>query len=94
MFEYDVEIYEKADGTCPLKEFLDSLPAKVSAKIDRDVGILKEYNVNLREPLVKPLGDGIFELRTQTAGFGVRTLYFFFDGKKIILTNGFIKKNG
>ena len=89
---YKIEFYEKTNGECPVFEFLKTLPPKIKAKIDRDIGILKEFNIKLRVPLVKPLGDGIFELRTQTAGFGVRTLYFFFDGQKIILTNGFIKK--
>lgn len=89
---YKIEFYEKNNGVCPVFEFLKILPAKIKAKIDRDIGILKEFNVKLREPLVKPLGDGIFELRTQTDGFGIRTLYFFYDGQKIILTNGFIKK--
>lgn len=44
------------------------------------------------EPLVKPLEDGIFELRTQVGNNISRVFYFFFIGKKIILTNGFIKK--
>lgn len=89
---YQIELYETAEGNCPVKDFLDSLPTKISAKIDRDIGILQEFNVKLREPLVKPLENGIFELRTQVGNDNVRTLYFFFDGKKIVLTNGFIKK--
>ena len=77
---------------CPVFEFLKTLPPKIKAKIDRDIGILKEFNIKLREPLVKPLKNGIFELRTQVGADIVSTLYFFFDGQKIILTNGFIKK--
>ena len=75
-----------------LFEFLKTLPLKIKAKVDRDIGILKEFNIKLREPLVKPLKNGIFELRTQVGADAVRTLYFFYDGQKIILTNGFIKK--
>ena len=46
----------------------------------------------LREPYSKPLGDGIFEIRAKQGNNITRTLYFFYDGKQIILTNGFVKK--
>ena len=36
--------------------------------------------------------DGIFELRAKVGSDISRVLYFFFVGRKIILTNGFIKK--
>ena len=61
---YKIEFYEKNNGECPVFEFLKTLPPKIKAKIDRDIGI-KEFNIKLREPLVKPLKNGIFELRTQ-----------------------------
>jgi len=38
------------------------------------------------------LKDGIFEFRIQCSGDNARILYFFKVGKKIIVTNGFIKK--
>ena len=38
------------------------------------------------------LEDGIFELRAQSGSDITRVLYFFFVGRKIILTNGFVKK--
>ena len=53
---------------------------------------LEEFNLTLREPLVKPVEEGIFELRTQVGNDITRIFYFFFSGKKIILTNGFVKK--
>lgn len=43
-------------------------------------------------PYSEHLRDGIFQLRTQLANNISRVLYFFYDGQKIILTNGFIKK--
>lgn len=47
---------------------------------------------NFSEPYSKPLGDGIFEIRAKQGNNITRTLYFFYDGKQIILTNGFVKK--
>ena len=38
------------------------------------------------------LGDGIFELRCKLGSNITRALYFFYVGKKIIVTNGFVKK--
>ena len=44
------------------------------------------------EPHIKPLGDGIFELRAKVGSDISRVLYFFIVGRRVILTNGFIKK--
>ena len=65
---------------------------KMFAKVARNIDILEVHNVNLRELLVKPVEDGIFELRTQVGNDISRIFYFFYVGKKIILTNGFTKK--
>ena len=44
------------------------------------------------EPYSKHLSDGIFELRVKSGTNISRILYFFYIEKKIILTNGFLKK--
>lgn len=92
MEEYEIELYEKVDGTCPVAEFFESLEPKMWAKVARNIDLLAFHNITLREPLVKPVEDGIFELRTQVGNNITRVFYFFFTGKKIVLTNGFIKK--
>ena len=92
MEEYEIELYEKADGSCPVAEFLDELESKMWAKVARNIDVLAEHNIKLKEPLVKSMGEGIFELRTQQGSDITRIFYFFFVGKKIILTNGFLKK--
>jgi len=40
----------------------------------------------------KHLEDGIFEIRTKFGSDITRVLYFFVIGRRIILTNGFVKK--
>ena len=92
MEKYEIEMYEKEDGSCPVAEFLDELEPKMWAKVTRNIDVLSEHNLNLREPLIKPVENGIFELRTQSGNNIARVFYFFFVGKKIILTNGFAKK--
>ena len=64
----------------------------MQAKILGHLEILQQRGYELREPYSKPLEDGIFELRTKQGSNISRVLYFFFVGKKIVLTNGFIKK--
>ena len=92
MQEYEIEFYDKADGSEPAKEFILSLDKKMQAKVLRTVALLREEGPFLREPYSKALDDGIFEIRTKFGSDITRVLYFFVVGKKVILTNGFIKK--
>ena len=89
---FDVEYYEKEDGTFPAEEFILSLDAKMQAKMFRELELLEAFGNELREPHSKPLGDGIYEVRAKVASDITRVLYFFVVNKKIILTNGFVKK--
>ena len=82
--EYEVIFYDKADGTEPAK--------KMRAKMLRTISLLADNGPDLREPCSKPLGDGIFELRAKVGSDISRVLYFFIVGRRVILTNGFIKK--
>lgn len=59
------------------------------AKVTRNIDVLSEHNFKLREPLVKQVENGIFELRTQFGNNITRVFYFFFLGKKIVPTNLF-----
>ncbi|HAE37435.1 MAG TPA: type II toxin-antitoxin system RelE/ParE family toxin [Candidatus Riflebacteria bacterium] len=92
MQKFEVIFYETADGKKPVKEFLDKLSVKMKAKTIRTIVMLQNNGPALREPCSKPLGDGIFELRAKVATNITRVLYFFFIGRKVVLTNGFIKK--
>lgn len=89
---FDVEYYEKEDGTFPAEEFILSLDSKMQAKMFRELDLLETFGNQLREPHSKPLGDGIYEIRAKVASDITRVLYFFVINKKIILTNGFVKK--
>lgn len=87
-----IEFYEKADGTQPAREFLDSLDKPMRAKMLRVIKMLEKNGNDLREPYSKALGDGIFELRAKVGNNITRELYFFYVGEKAVLTNGFVKK--
>lgn len=89
---WQVEFYEKENGEVPVSDFLKNIDTKMRAKAVKEIQILSEYGNKLREPYSKHIQDGIFELRIKFASDISRIFYFFFDGDKIILTNGFIKK--
>lgn len=90
---YEIILYDTEDGKCPMQELLDSLEPKLLAKTLRFIDLLEKNGPLLREPYSKSLEDGIFELRTKQGSNITRVLYFFFIGKKVILTNGFVKKS-
>lgn len=77
MQDFDIIFYDKPDGTEPVKEFLDSLDVKMRAKMIRTIVMLQKNG---------------YELRAKVGSDISRVLYFFIVGKKVVLTNGFIKK--
>ena len=87
-----VILYKLQNGTMPVQDFLQSLDAKMRAKMARAIDRLKLNGYELREPYSKSLGDGIFELRAQVATNISRVLYFFVVNGKAVLTHGFVKK--
>lgn len=90
---YDVQFYETQNGDCPVEDFLQSLDDKMAAKMYGMIELLEEYGPELRMPYSEAIQDGIFELRAKFSSNITRIMYFFFSGKKIILTNGFVKKS-
>ena len=40
MEKYEIELYEKEDGSCPVSEFLDELEPKMWAKVTRNIDVL------------------------------------------------------
>lgn len=79
MESFSVIFYETPNGEQPAKLFLNELSEKQRAKTIRDLKLLETCGNKLREPTSKFLES--------------RILYFFFVGKRIVLTNGFVKKS-
>ena len=93
MTTYEIVFYEKQDGTEPVKDFIMNLLPKMQAKTIWILDILQEFGPDLRMPYSKMLRDGIYEIRIIQGNNCAWVLYFFTCGNKIILTNGFIKKD-
>ena len=89
---YEVIFYRDKNRKSPFIGFLNNLDDKLRAKTLMMIHLLEENGNELREPYTKSLNDGIFELRAISGSNITRSLFFFYINKKIIITNGFVKK--
>ncbi|HXR03731.1 MAG TPA: type II toxin-antitoxin system RelE/ParE family toxin [Verrucomicrobiae bacterium] len=91
--EFTVEFYVSVNGRSPMREFLDELkqsdPDDFAAVL---AGLTKLRNRQYhREPLSKPVGHGLFELR-HVGKLNTRVLWFFVKGRRIIAVHGIRNK--
>ena len=91
-FEFDIGFYNNPNGTIPAKEFILNLDKKMRAKMLRLIEMLAINGNELHRPYAAYLRDDIYELRATVGSNTTRVLYFFFVERRIILTNGFVKK--
>lgn len=89
---FTVVLYETENGKTPVEDWMDSLEPKMRAKLIAMLLLLEEKGNALRKPYTESLGDGIFELRAIQGNNISRALFFFYFDQRIIVTNGFIKK--
>ncbi|WEV75185.1 type II toxin-antitoxin system RelE/ParE family toxin [Bifidobacterium sp. ESL0800] len=92
MGNFQVEFYALPNGKEPMQKLLNSVDEKMARKLLDDIDMLRVYGNSLREPYSKRVSGGIFELRVRQSTNDVRALYFFMKGRRIIITNGFVKK--
>ena len=91
--EFEIEFYEDANGNSPVREFLAELSRRqrpLYAVTLTGLELLRD-STNHGEPLTKPVGDGLFEVRRGRKDIS-RVLWFFIVGRKIVLVHGFVKK--
>lgn len=93
MKKYIVDFYSTEKGKQPAKDFLLTLEPKMMAKFLRITDLLEENGPQIKMPYSKYIGKNIFEIRVIQNNNIVRVLYFFANDRKIILTNGFVKKS-
>ncbi len=91
MAEWKVDFY-KTDDVSPVTEWLDTIPSSARSKIIRNMALLEELGLSVREPYVKPLGDKLYEVRAKDPNGIYRVIYFAFTGKRFIMLHGFTKK--
>ena len=80
-------------GGEPVRDWLKNLPSREDRKrIGEDVKTV-EFGWPIGMPVCKPLGDGIYEVRTSLAQNRIARVLFYIDQKdRMVLLHGFIKK--
>ena len=88
----NVVFYREDDGSVPLLEWIDRLPAKAKAKCRVRIGRLRAEGHELRRPEADYLRDGVYELRVGFQGVNYRMLYFFHGATAAVLSHGLVKE--
>ncbi len=92
MTEWRIDFYKNEDNESPVEEWLLSIPETALVKITRNMKLLREFNITLKEPYVKPLGDKLYEIRVKDTNGIYRVIYFAYTGQKFVMLHGFTKK--
>ncbi|MBD2384891.1 type II toxin-antitoxin system RelE/ParE family toxin [Cylindrospermum sp. FACHB-282] len=83
--------YKNENGTEPVRDWLKSLPKDERALIGADIKTV-EYGWPIGMPTCRPMGNGLFEVRTDLPQGRIARVFFCFHEGKMILLHGFIKK--
>ena len=86
-----VVFYRTVDGNEPAREFLKSLSREDRREAGADLHMLQsEWPIGM--PLVRSMGKGLWELRSDLDGRIARLLFCFHE-QQIVVLHGFIKKS-
>ncbi len=88
---YEVLYYKNSKGAEPAREFIDGLQSNVRAKVRVWLDELAKHGPDLPRPYADKVRGKIRELRIRFGSNSYRVMYFFY-GKHIIMTHGFMKK--
>ena len=91
--EFSILFYEEESGRAPIQEFLDGLKHQqpnLHALVLAGLAKLQDRQ-NHREPLSRHVEGSLFELRVGRKDIA-RVIYFFRQGRRIVLLHGFVKK--
>lgn len=86
--EFTIEWYCDSKGRSPALEYFDDQPKDKQRKLLNLFRLIGEHGKIFDDTKFRNEGDGIYAFKPQPD----RYLCFFFKGKKIIVTNAFIKK--
>jgi len=92
MKDFELVFYKKPNGDCPVSDFISSLNKVMRFKLMHSLDLLELYGNKPKGDFSKFVKDGIFEVRAQNRTDITRVFYFFDKNRKIVLTNGFVKK--
>ena len=83
--------FRTAIGREPVREWLRSLNREERRKIGQDIATA-ECGWPVGMPVCRPLGDGLFEIRSELGGGRIARVIFCIADGHIVLLHGFVKK--
>jgi phage-related protein len=89
--ELTVKFFRGQSGVEPVRDWLKGLCPQDRKLIGEDIKTV-QWGWPLGMPLVRPMGSGLYEIRTHLENRIARVLFSFKDNQ-IILLHGFIKKS-
>lgn len=81
---FEVRFWEDSRGKFPVLEWIHELSKPQSRSVAKLLSLLKVKGNALPPPYAKNLGQGLWELRDNTTGPGMR-IYYCFQKEKIII---------
>lgn len=88
----EVVFYKTESGIEPVREWLSGLLKAEKKAIGEDI-MTVQYGWPIGMPLVRSLGQGLWEVRIKLPTDKIARIIFFMDNDTIVLVNGFIKKS-
>lgn len=94
MAEVGIVFYQDHRGKYPVREYLDSIPAKARAEFRESLEVIEEFGIpDTPRKFLEYLENDIWEVRARWGNIRIRVLGFFSEGT-LVLTHGFNKKTG
>jgi phage-related protein len=87
----ELVFYQTLSGNEPVRDWLIALPIVNRREIGLDLQRV-QYRWPVGMPLVRPLGKGLFEVRTPLPDGTTARVLFCFHGGELYALHGFIKK--
>ena len=84
--------FRTSAGYEPVREWLKELPESDRHAIGRDLERV-QHRWPVGMPLARPLGKGLWEVRTRLPSSRIARVIFCFHDEELVALNGFIKKS-
>ena len=84
--------YVTAGGTEPVRDWLLSLSRDDRRTVGVDIATV-EFWWPIGMPTCRPMGGGLYEVRSDISSGRIARVLFAFDGHEVVLLHGFIKKS-
>lgn len=88
----DLIFYRSAGGNEPVRDWLVKLPEVNRRAVGLDLQRV-QFRWPVAMPLVRPMGKGLFEVRTSLPDGTISRVLFCFYGGELYALHGFIKKS-